>query len=110
VSQCYKSCIHVFRGFANTSIFISDIEFDIENDPTRCLYSLYQTNIFSGTSDVLRVPEVFDKPVFYSGSAKSAEVVQGAVEDCYLVSALSTMTSMDHLIQNLCVAVSCDKY
>lgn len=62
------------------------------------------SNIFL-TSDVRRVPAIFEKPVFYSGTPKSAEIVQGAVEDCYLVSALSTMTSVDRLIKNLCVAV-----
>ena len=58
------------------------------------------------TSDVRRVPEIFKNPVFFSGTPTSAEIVQGAVEDCYLVSALSTMTSIERLINNLCVAVS----
>ena len=62
-------------------------------------------NIFA-TSDVRRVPDIFKDPVFFSGTPKSAEIVQGAVEDCYLVSALSTMTSMERLIKDLCVAVS----
>ncbi|KAF8160001.1 hypothetical protein B0H34DRAFT_782523 [Crassisporium funariophilum] len=80
-----------------------DVEFDLENDGNLCLHNLMDANIFA-TSDVRRVPEIFEKPVFYSGTSKSAEIVQGAVEDCYLVSALSTMTSMDMLIKNLCVA------
>jgi len=63
------------------------------------------SNIFL-SSDVRRIPEIFENPVFYSGTPRSAEIVQGAVEDCYLVSALSTMTSVDRLIKNLCVAVS----
>ena len=50
--------------------------------------------------------QTFKNPVFFSGTPKSAEIVQGAVEDCYLVSALSTMTSIERLINNLCVAVS----
>ncbi|KAF8961992.1 hypothetical protein BDZ97DRAFT_1920880 [Flammula alnicola] len=80
-----------------------DVEFDLENDSNRCLHNLADSNIFL-TSDVRRVPEIFEKPVFYSGTLKSAEIVQGAVEDCYLVSALSTMTSVESLIKNLCVA------
>jgi len=55
------------------------------------------TNIFA-TSDVRRVPDIFKKPVFFkftgSGTPKSAEIVQGAVEDCYLVSALSCLTAL----------------
>ena len=81
-----------------------DVEFDLENDSHRCLHNLMDSNIFL-TSDVRRVPAIFENPVFYSGTPKSAEIVQGAVEDCYLVSALSTMTSVDRLIKNLCVAV-----
>ena len=82
-----------------------DIEFDLENDPNRCLHNLMDKNLF-GISDIRRVPDIFQNPVFFSGTPKSAEIVQGAVEDCYLVSALSTMTSIERLIHNLCVAVS----
>ena len=80
------------------------MEFDLENDSDRCLHNL---NSFDGfvPCDVRRVPDIFKKPVFYSGTSKSAEIVQGAAEDSYLVSALSTMTSMKALIRNLCVAV-----
>ena len=87
-------------------ISLRDIEFDIENDPNRCLHNLSDSNIFAGTADARRIPEIFENPVFYSGAGGSVDFVQGAVEDCYLVSALSTMTFMDHLIHNLCVAVS----
>ncbi|PPR07664.1 hypothetical protein CVT26_001594 [Gymnopilus dilepis] len=80
-----------------------DVEFDLENDSNRCLHNLSETNTFS-VIDVRRVAEIFEKPVFYSGTSKSAEAIQGAVEDCYLISALSTMTSVDRLIKNLCVA------
>lgn len=84
-----------------------DVEFDLENDSQRCLHNLGDHDIFT-TADVRRVAEIFANPVFYSGTPKSAEIVQGAVDDCYLVSALSTMTSVESLIKNLCVAVSYD--
>lgn len=50
--------------------------------------------------------QTFKNPVFFSGTPKSAEIIQGAVEDCYLVPALSTLTSIERLINSLCVAVS----
>lgn len=84
----------------------SDIDFDLENDPNQCLYTLMEPDIFSATLEARRVTEIFEKPVFYGGTDNSAQAVQGAVENCYLVSALSTLTSTDRLIQNLCVAVS----
>lgn len=84
----------------------SDIDFDLENDPSLCLYTLMEPDIFAATLEARRVTEIFEHPVFYGGTGNSAQAVQGAVENCYLVSALSTLTSTDHLIQNLCVAVS----
>jgi hypothetical protein len=86
-----------------------DVEFDLENDSQRCLHNLGEPNSFT-TADVRRVAEIFANPVFYSGTPKSAEIVQGALEDDYLVSALSTMTSVERLIKNLCVAVSYDNF
>ena len=84
---------------------LSDVEFDLENDRQKCLHNLVENNIFS-PSDVRRVSDLFRNPVFYSGTTKSAEIVQGEAEDCYLVSALSSMTSVAGLVEGFCVAVS----
>jgi len=83
-----------------------DIDFDIENDADQCLYNLMDVNGSSAALEARRVTEIFENPVFYSGTHDSAQAVQRAVENCYLVSALSTLTSTDSLIKNLCVAVS----
>ena len=83
-----------------------DIDFDIENDADQCLYNLMDSNTSSAAMEARRVTEIFENPVFYSGTSDSAQAVQRAIENCYLVSALSTLTSTDRLIQNLCVAVS----
>lgn len=64
-----------------------------------------ESNLFS-PSDVRRASDLFEHPVFYSGTAKSAEIVQGEAQDCYLVSALSSMTSVAGLVEGFCVAVS----
>lgn len=80
-----------------------DVEFDLENDRQKCLHNLVENNLFS-PSDVRRVSDLFESPVFYSGTTKSAEIVQGEVQDCYLVSALSSMTSVAGLVEGFCVA------
>ena len=98
---CHTLALNLLKTFLSHR----DVEFDLENDASRCLHNLTENNLFV-TSDVRRVPDIFKDPVFFSGTPKSAEIVQGAVEDCYLVSALSTMTSIERLISNLCVAVS----
>ena len=83
-----------------------DIEFDVENDRGRCLHNLTEAKAFV-PQDTRRITELTNnKPVFYSGGKRAAEVVQGAVEDCYFVSALSGLTSKEELIWELCVAVS----
>jgi hypothetical protein len=84
---------------------LSDVEFDLENDRQKCLHNLVENNLFS-PSDVRRVFDLFENPVFYSGTAKSAEIVQGEAQDCYLVSALSSITSVAGLVEGFCVAVS----
>ncbi|KDR70875.1 hypothetical protein GALMADRAFT_159702 [Galerina marginata CBS 339.88] len=101
--ECKATVERIARQCRAKNRKFRDVEFDLENDSNRCLHNLGDTNIFL-TSDVRRVPEIFANPVFYTGTPKSAEIVQGAVEDCYLVSALSSMTSVERLIQNLCVA------
>jgi len=76
----------------------------VENDRNRCLHNLMHRDVFT-PSDTRRITELVKEPVFYSGGLNAAEVVQGALEDCYLVSALSGMTAIPKLIEELCVAV-----
>ena len=60
--------------------------------------NLQRHNVFV-PYDVRHVPDIFNSSVFYSGTPKSAEVVQrGDLEDYYLVSALSSM----RLIEKVC--------
>ncbi|KAF7371262.1 Calpain catalytic domain-containing protein [Mycena sanguinolenta] len=79
-----------------------DIEFDIENDREKCLHGLSGGSF--GPSDVQRVTDIFEKPQFFVDGASSNDIVQGAIGDCWFVSALATMSTAPGLVEKFCVA------
>jgi hypothetical protein len=83
-----------------------DVEFDLEKDRDRCLHGLNtpEEDKYS-PADVRRVTEIFDNPQFFVGEASSNDIVQGALGDCWLLSALATMSTSKGLIRQCCVAV-----
>jgi hypothetical protein len=84
-----------------------DLEFDLENDQRACLYGLNPEETYNPT-DVRRVSQIFDKPqLFVGGGVGVNDIVQGALGDCWFLSALATMcASKEKIIEQLCVAVS----
>ncbi|KIK66127.1 hypothetical protein GYMLUDRAFT_257995 [Collybiopsis luxurians FD-317 M1] len=102
VARIAKDCRAQNRKFRDT-------EFDLENDRDRCLHSLLDpaseesSEIYS-PSDVQRVTQIFDKPQFFINGANSNDIVQGAIGDCWFVSALATMSTAEGLVEKFCVA------
>jgi hypothetical protein len=89
-----------------------DIEFDIDNDRRKCLYGVVlpgdgeDDEVYNPT-DVQRVTQIFDNPQFFVGGAHSNDIVQGALGDCWFLSALATMSAAkERLVEQFCVAVS----
>jgi hypothetical protein len=87
---------------------LRDAEFDLENDKMRCLKGLSYTEEYGAPPPpaVLRVTQIFDNPQFVIDGADAIDIIQGSLGDCWLLSALSTMSTSKGLIEKLCVAVS----
>ncbi|KAG7444425.1 cysteine proteinase [Guyanagaster necrorhizus] len=80
-----------------------DHEFDLQHDKFRCLHGLASDQTYN-PSDVLRVAQIFDNPQFFIDGASSNDIVQGAIGDCWFVSALATMCTSPGLVEKFCVA------
>ncbi|KAG8737855.1 hypothetical protein FRC10_007587 [Ceratobasidium sp. 414] len=82
-----------------------DVEFDLVDDRDRCLHSLdTEDDDRHNPADVLRVTEIFDDPKFFVDGIQAGDISQGSLGDCWLLSALATMTTMPQLIEKICVA------
>ncbi|KAF8802683.1 cysteine proteinase [Phlegmacium glaucopus] len=96
VAQIVKGCRAVNRRFR-------DVEFDLENDKIRCLYGLS----YDGPEvppAVLRVTQIFENPQFIIDGADAIDIIQGELGDCWLLSALATMSTSKGLIEKLCIS------
>ncbi|KAG8926735.1 hypothetical protein FRC02_008704 [Tulasnella sp. 418] len=79
-----------------------DIDFDFIEDQDLCLHGLSKSSIYS-PSDVLRVTQIFDNPKFFVDGATSGDLAQGAIGDCWFISAMAIVASAG-LIEKICVA------
>ncbi|CAE6479474.1 unnamed protein product [Rhizoctonia solani] len=82
-----------------------DVEFDLEEDKERCLHGLGTppTKQYA-PSDVMRVTQIFDEPRFFIDGANWSDITQGRLGDCWFLSALATVSTMEDLIEKICVA------
>ncbi|KAJ7857137.1 cysteine proteinase, partial [Mycena olivaceomarginata] len=81
-----------------------DVEFDLENDRELCLFGLSKEDRELQPADVQRVTKIFSKPSFFVDGADSNDIVQGRLGDCWFLSALSTMTTANGMMEKFCVA------
>ncbi|KAF8977680.1 hypothetical protein BDQ17DRAFT_121911 [Cyathus striatus] len=73
-------------------------------DKIRCLEGLFSNKEYK-PADVRRVTQVFDKPKFYAndGSPQANNIYQGALGDCWFMSALATVSTCARLVQTFCM-------
>lgn len=106
------SCRELKRRYSTDASAISlcsDIEFDLVEDPDRCLHGL-DFDLACRTydpKDVRRVTDIFDDPEFTISGATASDICQGKLSDCWFLSALAVVGTVGDLIdKKICVAVS----
>lgn len=104
VEKIVKECRRVNQKYR-------DPHFDIEHDFYRrsgidCLSGLLKKNNETELEpkSVRRVADIFEKPQFFIEGATANDVKQGKGGDCWLMSALSTISNRPGLISTICVA------
>ncbi|KAJ1304224.1 hypothetical protein OPQ81_008621 [Rhizoctonia solani] len=103
-ARCKKKVEAIIKDCRARNCRFRDIEFDLEGDQDRCLYGLDPDyGSLSRPADVLRVTQIFEEPEFFIDGANSSDIAQGLLGDCWFLSALSTVTTMEGLINRICV-------
>ncbi|KAF8597838.1 cysteine proteinase [Ceratobasidium sp. AG-I] len=103
--RCRKKVQAIAKDCRERNFRFRDIEFDLEEDKERCLHGLEtsEENRHS-PSDVLRVTKIFEQPQFFIDGARSSDICQGTIGDCWFMSAMTAVCSMEGLIDRICVA------
>ncbi|KAG9018188.1 hypothetical protein FRB90_011937 [Tulasnella sp. 427] len=81
-----------------------DLEFDLIEDRDRCLYQLGHGERFSDVADVRRVTEMAPNRQFFVDGVSASDICQGALGDCWFLSALAVAATTRDVIQKICVA------
>lgn len=107
VEKIVRECRRVNKKYRDPHF---DLEADLKLGRRDCLESLSNfdrlenpgKNFKPGSAK--RVVDIFDKPQFYIDGPTANDVRQGRDGDCWLMSALCTLSNKKGLIERLCVA------
>ncbi|KAF7976604.1 hypothetical protein HWV62_6102 [Athelia sp. TMB] len=83
-----------------------DLAWDLEKDRHACLHKadVSADEPKYTPAAVRRVPQIFDKPVFFEDGVAYNDIVQGELGDCWFLSAVAAVSTREGLIEKLCVA------
>lgn len=107
VEKIVQECRRVNKRYRDPHF---DLEADLKLCRRDCLESLSNFEPLDNPGkdfrpgSAKRVVEIFDKPQFYIEGPTANDVRQGRDGDCWLMSALCTLSNKKGLIEKLCVA------
>ncbi|KAK2600189.1 hypothetical protein QQS21_005063 [Conoideocrella luteorostrata] len=108
VEKIIKECRRVNKKYRDAHF---DIEADLKHGIRDCLESLPNTKGRGSPpgrsfrpQGVKRATDIFDDPKFYIDGPTANDVRQGNSGDCWLMSALCTLSNKKGIIERLCVA------
>ncbi|UKZ76748.1 hypothetical protein TrVFT333_004458 [Trichoderma virens FT-333] len=107
VEKIVQECRRVNKKYRDPHF---DLEADLKLCRRDCLESLSNFEPLDNPGkdfrpgSAKRVVEIFDKPQFYVEGPTANDVRQGRDGDCWLMSALCTLSNKNGLIEKLCVA------
>lgn len=107
VEKIVRECRRVNKKYRDPHF---DLEADLKLGRRDCLESLSNFDALENPGkdfkpgSAKRVVDIFDKPQFYIDGPTANDVRQGRDGDCWLMSALCTLSNKKGLIERLCVA------
>ncbi|CAE7095601.1 unnamed protein product [Rhizoctonia solani] len=103
-TRCRRRVEAIIKDCRARNCRFRDLEFDLEEDKDRCLYGLNPNwGSVPRPADVLRVTQIFEEPQFFIYGASSSDIVQGVLDDSSFLSGVSTVATMEGLINRICV-------